>query len=188
MTNVGLQFLNPVDGALIRNHEWSSDNYRAIQPLVVGDSVFIATSLGMGTRRITATKTEATEGDTKSWSITEDWTSLDIKPDFNDYVLYDGNLYGFDGSIFVCVDASTGNRLWKKGRYGNGQVILLSKNGQLLVTTETGEVVLVQASPKQLVEMGKFDAIQGKTWNHSVLIGNRLYIRNGQEVACYDLL
>ncbi len=188
MTNVGLQFLDPVDGTLHWEHEWSSDNYRAVQPLVVGDSVFIATSLGMGTRRITATQTAAAEGDTKTWNVTEDWTSLEIKPDFNDYVLYEGHLYGFDGNIFACVDASTGKRLWKKGRYGNGQVILLSKNGQLLVTTETGEIVLVQAVPKQLVEMGKFDAIEGKTWNHSVLVGNRLYVRNGQEAACFELL
>jgi hypothetical protein len=55
------------------------------------------------------------------------------------------------------------------------------------VISETGELILVQADPKQLVEVAKIQAIEGKTWNHPVLIGNQLYLRNGEEAACYEL-
>jgi outer membrane protein assembly factor BamB len=110
-----------------------------------------------------------------------------MKPDFNDFVEYQGFVYGFDGNIFSCVDAATGKRVWKKGRYGNGQVLLLPDAGQLLVVSEAGELVLVKADQDKHVELGKIQALAGKTWNHPVLINNRLYLRNAEESACYEL-
>lgn len=180
-TNDGLQFLNTQDGAVLWNHDWKVTNYRAIQPLVSGNSVLLATSLGLGTRRITVNHSA------DKWETKEEWTSKDIKPDFNDFVEHREHVYGFDGNIFACVSLSDGKRAWKRGRYGNGQVLLLSDSGQLLIISESGELVLVRADPKQLIEVGKIPAIQGKTWNHPVLIGNRVYLRNGEEVACYEL-
>lgn len=180
-TNLGLQFLAATDGSTIWNHEWPVENYRAIQPLVMGDSVLIGTSLGVGTRRINVVH----EGE--SWKISEVWTTKDLKPDFNDFVEYEGYVYGFDGNIFSCVDSATGKRKWKKGRYGNGQVLLLSDAGQLLVISETGELVLVKADPDKHIELGKIQALTGKTWNHPVLVGNHLYLRNAEEAACFEL-
>ncbi len=180
-TNQGLQFLSIADGSTIWQHEWPVQNYRAIQPLVVDDLLLIGTSLGEGTRRITVKK------ESESWKISEDWTSMDMKPDFNDFVEYKGHVYGFDGNIFACIDLATGKRLWKKGRYGNGQVLLLPDAGQLLIASEKGELILVKADPAKLIEVGKLSAIEGKTWNHPVLVGNKLYMRNGEEAACYEL-
>lgn len=180
-TNQALQFLNVENGSVMWQHEWSVENYRVTQPLMIGNSVLMATSLGLGTRRLTVKH----EGET--WKITEDWTSLDMKPDFNDFVEYQGHLYGFDGNIFACIDLTTGKRQWKKGRYGNGQVLLLPDAGQLLVTSETGDLILLKADPTMLVEVARIRAIDGKTWNHPVLVGNRLYMRNAEEVACYEL-
>lgn len=180
-TNAGLQFLNSDDGSLIWQHEWPVENYRVTQPLLIDDSVLMATSLGLGTRRLTVKQEDG------KWKVTEDWTSLQMKPDFNDFVEYQGHVYGFDGDIFGCIDLKNGKRLWKKGRYGNGQVLLLPDAGQLLIISESGDVVLVKADPKVFTEVAKFRAIEGKTWNHPVLVGNRLYIRNAEEAACYEL-
>jgi len=182
MSNLGLQFVDARTGDSIWTYDWSVDNYRALQPLVKDQSVLVATSLGEGTRRVTVSH----ESDGR-WNVVEDWATRGIKPEFNDYVLHDGFVYGFDGSIFGCVDFATGERQWKRGRYGNGQVLLLAESGQLLLLSETGEIVLINASPDSLEEVAKFEAIQGKTWNHPVLVGNRLYIRNAEEAACYEL-
>ncbi len=180
-TNVSLQFLSVEDGKTIWEHEWKSDNYRALQPLVMGDSVIMATSLGLGSRRL------AVSQDANSWSVKEVWTSRDMKPDFNDFVDYQGNLYGFDGNVFACIDVETGERKWKRGRYGNGQVLLLPEKGQLLVITEKGDLVLVRATPDDLMEVARLNVLTGKCWNHPVLIGSRLYVRNAQEAACFEL-
>jgi outer membrane protein assembly factor BamB len=180
-SNAGLQFVNAKDGSTIWQHDAPSKNYRTLQPLVVSNSVLMANSLAEGTKRLKVSR----EGE--NWTIKEEWHSRNMKPDFNDYVEHDGNLYGFDGDIFSCVEMATGKRLWKKGRYGNGQVLLLPDADQLLVTSEAGELVLLRADGKSMVELGKFQAIEGKTWNHSVVVGNRVYVRNSEQAACYEL-
>ncbi len=180
-TNAGLQFLNCESGQTIWNYEAPVNNYRALQPLVIGNSIVIATSLGEGMQRITVHYADG------KWDIREDWKSKAIKPDFNDFVYHQGALYGFDANIFGAMDFENGSRLWKKGRYGNGQVLLLGDSGQLLVIAESGELVLLKADKERLVEVGKFAAIEGKTWNHAILVGNRIYVRNAAEAACYEL-
>jgi hypothetical protein len=110
-----------------------------------------------------------------------------MRPDFNDSVAHDGYLYGFDNNIFSCLEIATGKRKWKKGRYGNGQVLLLPDAEQLLVISEAGELVLLRATPKKLVELARYQALNGRTWNHPVLVGNRLYVRNDKKAACFEV-
>ena len=76
---------------------------------------------------------------------------------------------------------------WKGGRYGKGQVLLVEDSGLLLVASEQGDLVLVKADPAKHTELGSIKALEGRTWNHPVLIDNRLYMRNSQEAACYEL-
>jgi outer membrane protein assembly factor BamB len=125
--------------------------------------------------------------DGNDWRIERRWESSALKPGFNDFVVCDGHLYGLDDGILCCLDAATGRRLWKKGRFGHGQMLLLASPARLLVLSETGEVVLLAANPKQYEELGRFQAIEGKTWNHPVIAHGCLYVRNGAEMACYRL-
>jgi outer membrane protein assembly factor BamB len=127
------------------------------------------------------------QGD-KEWRLTDPaWTTEKLKPSFNDFVIHEGHLYGLDDGILCCVDASSGQRVWKKGRYGFGQLLLLPDINELLVLTEKGEVVRVAAKPQKHEEHGRFQAIEGKTWNHPIIAHGKLYVRNSEEMACYDL-
>jgi len=47
--------------------------------------------------------------------------------------------------------------------------------------------VLLRADPGEHSETASFKALEGKTWNHPVVVGDRLYVRNAQEAACYQL-
>ena len=125
------------------------------------------------------------EGDT--WTAKEKWTTKDLKPYFNDFVQLGECLYGFDNDILVCIDLATGKKKWKKGRYGNGQALLIGDSGQLLVLSEEGEAILTEVSPQGLTERCKFKALNGKTWNHPVIAGGKLLVRNAEEMACFDL-
>jgi hypothetical protein len=121
------------------------------------------------------------------WSAEERWTSNRLKPYFNDFVVHNGHAFGFDGAILTCVNLLDGTRKWKGGRYGNGQLILLPEQDLLLVLSEEGELALVSATTDQFTELARRPAIEGKTWNHPVLVGNVLLVRNGQEMAAFRL-
>jgi hypothetical protein len=89
--------------------------------------------------------------------------------------------------MFTCLSLDTGKARWRGGRYGSGQVLLLADQDLLLILSEKGEAVLVVADPEKHHELGKFQAIEGKTWNHPVIARGKLFVRNGEEAACYEL-
>lgn len=85
----------------------------------------------------------------------------------------------------VCLDPATGERCWKEGRYGHGQLILAGD--LLLVQAEDGELVLVDPSPDGLKVLGTYTLFAGKTWNPPALTGRYLLARTDQEAVLLEL-
>ena len=137
--------------------------------------------MGTGTRLVEFSSTE------NGLEAKELWTSLDMKPDYNDILIHDGNIYGFDNAIFACIGLEDGKRKWKGGRYAKGQALLLADSGLIVVVSEKGELVLLRATAEKHEELGKIEALGDKTWNHPVVVGDRLYLRNADEIVCYEL-
>jgi outer membrane protein assembly factor BamB len=183
VSDYGLESFDPQTGKLLWDHDWTvQEIFRVCQPhLLAGGRIVLGTPMDGGTRLLSV----ARSGD--GWKVAEEWTADNFKPYFNDVVSHNGYLYGFDGDHFTCRDLATGNRKWKKGRYGHGQVLLAADQGLLIVISEKGELVLVEANSEKLVERGKLKALSGKSWNHPVIAGNKLLVRNAEEMACYDL-
>jgi hypothetical protein len=121
------------------------------------------------------------------WTASERWISKRLKPYFSDFVVHEGHAFGFDGSILSCIDLEDGTRKWKGGRYGHGQLVLLAEQDLLLVLSEEGELALVGATPDGYREVARVQGVQGKTWNHPVLAGDTLLVRNGEEMAAFRL-
>lgn len=173
----------PADGKILWEHGWPG--FRIVQPAIMANGDLLINSAnaagGTGTRRI------AVAHDSDGWTTDELWTSNRLKPYFNDFVVHEGYAFGFDGRILACIDVAAGERQWKGGRYGHGQLLLLPDEDLLLVLSEQGELALVAAKPDQFTELARFPALDGKTWNHPALIGDLLLVRNGREMAAFRL-
>lgn len=181
VTNFGVDLIDVDAGKIALTYEWKEPGYRSLQPTVAGDDSLLIPNVS-GSRLIRFTE------DDGQLTAEEVWTSRSMKPDFNDLVVFEDHAYGFDGSIFACIDLETGKRAWKGGRYGKGQVLLLQDAGLLLVASEYGDLVLLKASSSGHEELALFPAIEGKTWNHPVVVGNRIFVRNSTEAACFQIV
>jgi outer membrane protein assembly factor BamB len=183
LNNAGVTSVTPANGTLLWEHPWQG--VTILQPALTADGdVLISTggaAGGIGMRRL------AVAHGPGGWTVAERWTSRGLKPYFNDLVVHKNHAFGFDGSILACIDLAHGERKWKGGRYGNGQIVLLPDQGLLLVLSEHGEVALVGADPDEFREHARFPAIKGKTWNHPVLVGDVVLVRNGEEMAAFRL-
>lgn len=154
---------------------------RSLQPHTYEGSVLVASEGEDGAARIDVTHAGA------DWKPNVKWSTKLYRSSFNDFVVKGNYLYGIDGGAMACVDVQEGKHKWRKGRFGYGQVLLIDDQSLLLVQCENGEVALVAAKPDGLQQLGRFQAIEGKTWNHPAIARGRLYVRNGEEMACFDL-
>ena len=174
--------ISPVDGTQLWEYVW--EGTPIVQPAVIDGDLLFATGDsmgGLGLRRIAL----AEQGG--AWTATERWQSRGLKPYFNDFVVHKGHAFGFDGSILSCVELERGERKWKGGRYGQGQMLLLADQDLLLVLAEEGDLALVAATTAGFSEVARVKGIEGKTWNHPVLVGDILLVRNGEEMAAFRL-
>jgi outer membrane protein assembly factor BamB len=180
MNGVGAISVAPADGTLLWELPWPQDD-RILQPALTADGdVLLNTGGAKGMLRI------AVSQGSHGWTIEERWKSVQLKSFFNDFVVHKGHAFGFVGPSLACIDLEDGKRKWKGGRYG-GQIVLLADQDLLLVLSEKGELALVEAVPEQLTELARFPAIEGKTWNHPVLVGDILVVRNSQEMVAFRL-
>ena len=174
--------MRPADGTLLWEYPWEVGMVPNVaQPLSVGDDrLFLSASYGKGAALVEL----APEGDGLAASTV--WETHRMRNRISSSVVVDGYIYGLDHAILACLDAATGELMWKGGRYGDGQ--LLAAGDHLVVLTEDGDVVLVRATPERHEEVAGFRAIDGKTWNVPAIAGGRLLVRNAREMAAFDLL
>jgi outer membrane protein assembly factor BamB len=176
----GATSVAPADGKLLWEYPLPSGT-RIVQPaLTAAGDVLVHDGEGNGVRRI------AVAHGPGGWTVKERWTSDGLGPYFNDFVVADDHAFGFDGNYLACIDLETGKRQWEGGRYG-GQLVLLADQDLLLVLSEEGELALVRAASDKFTELARFPALHGKTWNHPVLAGDVLLVRNDHEMVAFRL-
>ena len=180
LRSTGMMSVSLNDGKLLWEHAWEGEPI--VQPAVASNGdLLISVSESSGLRRLAVGQASG------AWTTQERWTTEDINPWFNDFVVHKGHAFGFDGSSLVCVNLDDGKLKWRGKRYGYGQLVLLPEQDVLLVLSEQGELALAKAAADQFTELAHFPALKGKTWNHPVLVGNVLLVRNDHEMAAFRL-
>jgi outer membrane protein assembly factor BamB len=183
LNGAGAISVAPADGARLWEHLWSGDGI--VQPALTADGDILIGSgsglAGIGMRRVSVGRGPG------GWTVEERWTSIGLKPYYNDFVVHKDHAFGFDGSMLACIDLKDGKRKWKGGRYGHGQIVLLPDQDLLLALSEEGALALVEAATDKFIEVARFPAIEGKTWNHPALAGDVLLVRNSEQMAAFRL-
>ena len=169
------------DGSLLWDYPWRIWTVLNIaQPVVLNESrVFLSASYGHGAAVFEVTRSDS------GFEAHTIWQNKRMRNKLSSSVLHQGYIYGLDESILACVDAETGERKWKGGRYGYGQLLLASDH--LIVLSESGDVVLVKATPERHEELARFSVIKGKTWNVPAIADGCLLVRNTTQMACFDI-
>jgi outer membrane protein assembly factor BamB len=146
-------------------------------PLIVEDTIITSSGYGYGTHRIQIKKDEA------GFKATELWRSLKLKAKFADMIVKDGFLYGLNDGRMTCLNLEDGKSAWRGGNYGHGQI--LGVGGHIIVQGEQGDISILELSPKEEKVVLEFDALDHRTWNHPVLAGRILLVRNDREAVAF---
>jgi outer membrane protein assembly factor BamB len=188
LTAKSLAAHDPADGRQLWRHEWRPDQViKCAQPLPLADfgyaagqdQVLISSGYTVGSELLQVTHEEG------RWDVRPLWSTRQLRAKFSNMLVLGNFVYGLDEGILVCLDLRDGSRRWKQGRYGHGQMLLVDE--LLLIQAESGEVVLVEPTPKGPRELGRLAALTDKTWNHAALASPYLLVRNDREAACYEL-
>jgi outer membrane protein assembly factor BamB len=182
-TRRGLALLNPADGSVLHEKVWRSRNPNSVNaatPLVVGDELFISSCYETG-----GTVLKVTKDKLESLWANDDSLSLH----FSSPVYHDGHLYGFHGRQeetpeLRCVEWKTGKVIWSREGFGCGSLLLA--DGQLIVMSERGDLVLVESTPKEFREKARASVLTGVVRAQMALANGKLYARDGKQLVCWD--
>ncbi|MEZ6139793.1 MAG: PQQ-binding-like beta-propeller repeat protein [Zavarzinella sp.] len=150
-------------------------------PVGTSNEVFLSTAYSTG-----LVKLELAAGDAK-----EIWTAKEgLECHFNTPVLVDGFLYGIDGrqeggAGLACLDWSNGKQRWKKKATGCAGIIAV--DGMLILTTESGEIILVEPDPKEYRELARVKVLESPVRALPAMIDGKLYVRDAKKLYCLPM-
>jgi outer membrane protein assembly factor BamB len=155
-------------------------------PIYKDGKVFIASGYGVGCKLV----------DIGSSSAPADvWTNENMVNHHGGVILVGDYLYGFsDKGGWTCMDFNTGEVKWAENKLGKGSIHCA--DGMLyLLEEKSGSVVLIEASPEGWKEHGRFTleplstqrSSQGKVWTHPVVSHGKLYLRDQENIFCFDV-
>lgn len=178
----GVRISRAHDGSQVAFSGWQSPfRTNSTTPIVVGDRVFISTGYNVGSVLFQLTRD----------GLKQLYSHRQMRNHFNNCILYDGHLYGFDGNSnlgrvvrLTCMEFETGDVKWKQAGLGCGALSVA--DGCLLIQSDRGDLVLADASPEGFSEISRSRFLDGRCWTAPVFVNGRVYGRNasGRAVCC----
>lgn len=171
----------PADGKLLWRVPWRTDwDVNAATPIFVAPDLLYVSSgyeTGAGLYRIKAQGGKA--------SVQELWKSKGMKNRFSSSIVAGGVVYGFHEKTFKAIDLATGKERWKESGLGHGSLILA--DGHLIVLSESGTLVLAEATPAGYKPKAKAEVLSGRCWTMPTLANGVLYVRNQDEILALNV-
>lgn len=177
----GLLAVSPRDGALLWRLPFKTGaNRNVLTPLLADDTVYFASH----TTGLRATKIRRA-GD--GFTVEDAWFNRQLRINLSTPVLVRGHLYGLGPTKnYLCVDQASGKVAWSQPGFGDAASTVASGD-RLLVLADTGEALLLKASPAAYEELGRFQ-LCGKTYSHPALADGILYVRDSREMVAWRVI
>jgi hypothetical protein len=182
LTQSGLVGVRASDGVELWRYAFPYNTSTSMSPVISGDIIFCSAAYGAGGAAIQVTATGS------QFSVNQLWRNSLVYNEWSTPVVYEGHLYGMFGrnaTPLKCINLLTGETMWSEPGLGSGGILLVQ--GKLIVSDTVGGIRIVEAYPRGYNELGRFSAVEGKSWNGPALSNGRLYTRSITEAACYDL-
>ena len=188
LTAASVAGVDPETGKVLWKAERPGQTAVIPTPIVADDHVFVTSGYGVGCDLF---KVSADAGG--AFSVSKVYSNKNMTNHHGGVVLHEGKLYGYsDGKGWTCVDFKTGEPVWKtKDELGKGTCTFA--DGMLYLRDENkgrGTLALIEASPEGYKEHGRFQPPQlsgQNQWPHLVVAGGRLYVRDQDNLYCYDV-
>ncbi|MCP3961705.1 MAG: PQQ-binding-like beta-propeller repeat protein [bacterium] len=179
VTNRNLLGLEPKTGKILWQHQHDEgENNGFSQPVPVGkDGVLLTYWPESVLFRIA----KADGG----YGAAEVWRSKALRGNYAIPVPYEGHLYGYSGNFLTCVDAATGETVWKSRPPGRGNLVLV--DGHLVIQARSGEVVVAEASPEGYREKARIQALERGYYTRPSFAGGKIYVRNLEDIAAIGI-
>jgi outer membrane protein assembly factor BamB len=148
-------------------------------PIFANDHVFVSTDYGTGCALLRLAP--------KTGKASEVYFNREMRNHHASSILIGKHLYGFSSQILTAMDMMTGNVAWRDRSVGKGNMTYA--DGHFYVMSERGDVALVEATPEAYKEKGRFSIPQGSfnTWTPPVVANGRLYLREQDNLYCFDV-
>ncbi len=169
-----------MDGKLLWSHPWNNLGETIATPVFIAPDRIFLSSVKSGQSLLIRVDKNA-----DGFSTRDLWKNKNLKNHFSASIQFGENLYGFDNAAFKCVSLKDGATVWQKRGFGKGSLILVEN--KLLVLSDRGLLAMVSASPDGFQELARFQALSGRCWTSPTLSNGRLFLRNHEKIACYNL-
>jgi hypothetical protein len=84
----------------------------------------------------------------------------------------------------TCLNLEDGKSAWRGGNYGHGQILGVGEH--MIVQSERGKISVIELNSNEEEVVTDFDALNHRTWNHPVLAGRILLVRNDREAVAFQ--
>jgi len=178
---VANQTLTCIDeqGAELWSHPWPDGETHASPLFIAPDKIFASGAEGVGAALIRVGKKGGEA------QVEEVWATRFMRNHFSSSIVHDGYIFGFDNATLKSISVDDASLAWAKRGLGKGSLIYA--DGHLLVLSDRGQLLLVEANGESFVERGSIQALEGRSWTAPTLANGRLYLRNHTEMVVYDL-
>lgn len=192
LTSRGLVGMAPETGKVLWRHTFTpSGTSTAATPIATADHVYASCAYALGAWTAKVTRT----GNDFSVTATDFKRNNAYQNHWSTPVAHEGFIYGIvesgaPGRTLACLSLESRLNRWTTRTVGGqnpGFASVIKVGGTLVVLTEQGRLVLVAPNPDRYEELGQFQALTGKTWNHPAYANGRLYARSVNQIVALEV-